>query len=419
MSKTISNRDTTLTTGIFNLTKAAVGVGTLLIATEFKKTGLGLGAILLTIAAFLTASTLYFLGRISLNLDCNSYFHIGKLAFGSFGEYSAIAALILFLIGALTYYAFIIGKFLSGSIVFLFNLKANESWYTDPRILTIIAGTLLILPLSCLKDMSKLGKTSIAGMVGMIYVTTLTVVDYFYDSATSKNAVFTYFKPDLKECVSTFGTFLFAYSNHFTMVSLMPVLVDPTPARRMQLVCFSSLFSTLIYMCIGVFGYMHFGESVGQILESPSVPTTPYIIAQAIVALVCVFSFPLLLDPVRASIEQILKAMSGNSFSFKNMTTTRHYILSFGITAFCIAIAASFPDLVLSILSVFNSLCGSLLLFIFPALYFLKLKKNYHISSIEKCIAYVDIVFGSVIAVYGTYGDVVKMCADVQKIIKG
>jgi len=410
----ISKRNTTLTGCVFNMTKSAVGTGTLVLAYNMRQMGLALGLSLLTVAAIFTAITLHFLARISSNMGCSSYFALGKMSFGVAGEISAIFALVLFLIGALIFYAMIVGVYLSRSLIYLLNLDPT-AFYTNQTFLVVLAGALLIFPLACLKDMSKLAKVSIAGMACMVYVAVLTIFDYFYDSPTSKLAKIAYARPSF-DVFTGFSNFLFAYTNHFTIVGLMPVMIDPTPSLRTQLILFSSGASTLMYISVAAFGYLHFGDAVtNNILLSPKTMTMPYAIAQLLVGLVVVFSFPLLAGPTRGSIDRLLEmAFSSSPAFFERISMIRHFGLTALITSFCVFIAATIPDLALNILGLFSALCGSLLLFIFPSLYFLKLQKHYRTMTIERSLAYVEIVLGLIVMVMGTYTGIMDMIAYFQ-----
>ena len=140
-------RNTSLAAGIFNLSKSAVGTGTLGLAFCMKEMGLGLGLSMMIFAAFMASVSLHFLGRLSANTDCSSYFGLGRLSFGAAGETSAIAALSLFLIGGLTFYAWKIGVLFSASLKFMLP-SHKDSIFLNEAILTIISGTLLVFPLS-------------------------------------------------------------------------------------------------------------------------------------------------------------------------------------------------------------------------------------------------------------------------------
>lgn len=397
-------RNTTLIEGIFNMAKSAVGTGTLVLAFAMHQMGLVLGVSMLLLSAVLASISLHFLGRVSANTDCGSYFQLGRLALGPTGEYSALVALAIFLMGGLIFYASIIGDYLSKSLIFMTGLP-NDSWYLSVTFLNVVAGVLFVFPLSCLKDMSALAKTSIAGMACMLYVAGLTVVDFFIGRGSRAPVTIRLYNLD-SSFFTVFSNFLFAYMNHFTIVSIVPVMVNPTPARRSILIIASAFFTTLIYLLVAIFGYLHFGQGIlgpKDILTAGGA-SWAYAIAQFAVAVVIIFSFPLLADPARAGFDQIFTLITGGSS--KGSSMIRHYSITAIIVAVSLIISITCKDVVLTILNVFTALCGSLLMFIFPALYFLRLSPRYPVSIIERILAYVNIVFGTVILIFGTISGV-------------
>jgi amino acid permease len=331
------------------------------------------------------------------------------MAMGKLGEVSALVSLCLYLIGGLIAYSDIVGNYFSQALIFIFKVQ-DPGWYLDPRFITVMAGILLIFPLSCLKDMRILAKTSLAGMVCMTYVTVLTVVDYFVDQEVSQSASVNLVRFKI-EFFSAFSTILFAFTNQFTIVALIPVLIRPTPWRRTKLIIVSSVATTVIYLLVGGFGYAHFGDAIeGNILTAPDHKTWPYAIAQLAVGFVIILSYPLLANPAKASIDQVFSTCFGKSSRWKRLGLVRHFGISALLVVISTVVAITLAKQVLLILGVFTALCGSLIMFIFPSLYFLRLSKNrYATSPAERILAYFNIGFGLIVLVMGTYAGVALM----------
>jgi amino acid permease len=397
------------------MTKASIGAGMLFLPWNMHRMGLSAGIASILFAGILCSSTLHYLARIGANTGADNYFKLGKLAFGPAGEMAAVAALLFNLLGGLINYANFAGDYLSSSLVFLFYSGASPPWFIAPAFLKIAVAGLAILPLACLKDMSKLSKSSLAGLLCMAYILLLTL----WDSVTDKTE---YLPPRLAPQITTqffsaFGNIIFAFVNHFTIVAIVPVMLDPSPKRRAAMITSSNCTVLVVYLSAAIAGYLHFGSSINpsrpDILNSPAQMSVPYAIAKLAFASVMVFSYPLICHPARSALDQLvtrlvlIKAPPQRHLTWSKFGALRHYTETVLLVAIPTLIAVTAADYAALFLDIFSSLCGSLLVFIFPSLYFLKLSHpkmyNFRIHSWERCLIYVNIVVGITVAFIGTF----------------
>lgn len=408
--------------GVFNLTKASIGAGMLFLPWNMHRMGLfaGIGSIIF--AGLLCSSTLHYLARIGANTGADNYFKLGRLAYGSLGEMSAVAALLFNLLGGLINYANFAGDYLSSSLVFFFVTKSTSEvtsipWYISPSFLKISVAALGIFPLACLKDMSKLARTSLAGLLCMGYILLLTVVDAVVDKTE-------YLPPVLAPRISTqffsaFGNIIFAFVNHFTIVAIVPVMVDPSPQRRGVMITSSNMTVLLVYLTAAIAGYLHFGSSINpsrpDILNSPLNMSVPYAIAKLAFASVMVFSYPLICDPARSALDQLITRLvlfraPQRHATWSRLGQLRHYFETVLLVALPTFIAVTAANYAALFLDIFSSLCGSLLVFIFPSLYFMKLARpkmyNFKIHGWERVLIFVNIFVGVSVAIIGTFDSI-------------
>lgn len=386
-------RNTSMVRACFNLTKSAVGIGTLSLPSTIKKLGWALGLPMIVIASLLCTVSHHFLARLAANTDIADFYGLGKLAYGSVGEMTAVAATLLYLFGALLAYCRYAGDYIASAVGYLFSLDANN-WLVYPPYMTILVSAVFIFPLACLKDLSKLANASILGMMCIGYITVLTIVDYFvHTPEPAPTIVPAKFSFEIFEC---FSVFLFAFLNHFTTVALVPVLIRPTPARRHQLIVTSQIATTTIYLLVAAFGYLHFGDGVTRDILAARKVNLPYALGKLAIGITIIVSYPLLLDPVRSATDHLITR------GVKTPSAVRHYALTVGFVASSAVIAATFAKKIDGILDVFSSLAGSLLVFVFPALYFLRMSYKYPVSGLERGLAYFIVVFGAILCVFGT-----------------
>lgn len=412
----VPTRTTTLTGAIFNLTKSAVGAGTVYFPSTFVSVGLATAIPLLLSSAMFCAIPLYFLGRLAHHCETGDYFKLGRLAMGKAGENGVSIALLLFLVGGLIAYANLTGLCVSTAIE---TLSGAKNSYLTPGNLTLLFAAFAIFPLSCMRDMGMLAKTSIFGMMCMLYIAGLLA----YDALTFGNETFG-ISSTLEYAVAaestwsgyaytlmkSIGTLIFAFVNHFTIVSLVPVMKNPSAKSRMTLVSASTGIAVVIYLLAGLGGYSRFGaNAIGKNALMPfinmkdaslSFPVPlPYTIAQIALGIVLVCSYPLLCDPARACLDSLVFGPSSSVNA-----TFRHYLETSLIVAIPSAVAYFTQDKADGFLSLFSGLCGSLLVFVFPALFFLILSRpfKYSVGKIESTLAYFCIGLGTVLAILST-----------------
>lgn len=257
--------------------------------------------------------------------------------------------------------------------------------------------------------MSKLGYTSIAGMICIFYITLLTVIDYLVEGRIP-NATYTLFRFK-SDFLSSFSSIMFAFVNQFTLVALIPVLINPSKNRRSALISSSSSIVTIVYLLIGICGYLHFGNDVPRdILSAPRKPSVFYAIARMSVGVVLICSYPLQLDPTRAAADHLLsRILSKTRFieAYKKANMKRHVIWTFALIFIPMLFAIVAADYTELVLELFSSACGALLVFVLPSVYFLKLAKKEKIMMVvfrEKMLAYFNLIFGIIVCIGGTIG---------------
>src|SRR5262245_1988957 len=79
-------RNVSLLAAIFNLTKSAVGVGTLFLHSKLVSLGFRAGLAAILVAATMSTLSLHLLSRMAHNCSTGDYFVLGRLALGQTGE---------------------------------------------------------------------------------------------------------------------------------------------------------------------------------------------------------------------------------------------------------------------------------------------------------------------------------------------
>lgn len=399
---TDSKRNVSLLAATFNLTKSAVGVGTLFLHAQLLKLGFQAGLAAILTAAFFSTLSLHLLSRMAHNCDTGDYFVLGRMAMGERVEKGTAVALLLFLFAGLVYYCLFVGIYVRQTVQYVWSVAKEEQ---SVAVTTGIPVMLVMFPLACLRDLSALAVTSIVGMVSMVGVMALVVSHYLFGSSKTVTT--------LAEAVqspnvfgpagwSAFGSIIFAFVNHFTVVSLMPVLERPTPARRATLNVMSTVASLAIYLPCAICGYLLFAKSREETILDVA-ENGYFAVARGVVAVVIAVSFPLLLDPARSSLASMLP--------FED-SPVRHYGLTASLTiAPLMTVLLLFGPKLDNILSLISAACGSYLVFIAPGIFFMCLRGKMVVHQWETVSAVALIAFGVLTLITGCYSSGIKIIA--------
>ena len=456
-----------LVMGSFMLIKSSVGIGTLYLAAAYKTAGWLLGPLIMVVFSVLSAFSLHFLARIAANTDIGDYYGLGKLAYGAFGEKSAVACTIVYLFGALIAYSAFSGKYTNDCIralcandrkalavqlaaaskedvatlvnsAMVYKSKDNKiiesyvaslgasasttlgalirdikvekvlmtaSNYKYGSIITsgyfstgivLAVSALVIFPLAMMKDLKRLSTLSILGMACVGYITILSVwnlasVGFSKNFDDGEPAMFRF----SSSIFTVIANMIFAFANHFTIVGIVPRLERPLPGRRRSMIVVSQLITTAIYLTVSLSGFWAFGKDIkSDILDSSN--HIAFVIGKAAIAITIVLSYPLLLDPARSSAMFLINKGQGKPSQAKHTLVTAVFVAAAGL------IGGFFFNQVNPLMNIFTSLAGSTLSFIFPALYFMRLKYKYPVASVELIFSYIVLIVGSICAVIGT-----------------
>lgn len=465
-------RNTTLLQAVFNLTKSAIGLGALFLPGNVRRMGLLGGTLMIAVGAATSGMSLHLLGKLAHDQGVGDYFELGMAAFGPRMALVDTIVLVVFQLGGLIAYSKFAGSYLSAGIQALMMLRNPDlgdeiPWWRGYRFLSMLLSVVAIFPLSLLRDMSILGYTSLAGMLCIFYNALLTVVDFAVHAATDglDRSLYTVVRVR-SDFLSAFSSIMFAFVNQFTMVALMPALMRPSKRRRGALVGVSSTVVTGIYLAMGVCGYLHFGDLVPEDILSAGTSVW-YAIGMLLVSVILICSYPLQLDPTRSACEHLLQRAIGMQPSanegkvrqwLRRNRLARHVAWTVVLVAIPEVIAITAVQYVMPILELTSSACGAMLVYVLPAVYFLRLTsrlvffaplkhstpsadklngedangdaasqddlivdnprllaKPMQATKSEMAMAYINLVFGLAVCVGGTVGSFISIIGSLLK----
>ncbi|XP_076578526.1 sodium-coupled neutral amino acid transporter 4 [Chaetodon auriga] len=436
---------------VFNLSNAIMGSGILGLSFAMANTGIVLFTILLIAVAILSLYSVHLLLVTAKEGGSLIYEKLGERAFGWPGKMTAFGSIIMQNIGAMSSYLFIVKYELPEVIRAFLALEENSGeWYLNGNYLVVFVSIGVILPLSLLKNLGYLGYTSGFSLSCMVFFLGVVIykktqlpcpLPFFYQHSSnlsmnasdlyhlqnnsahmdfsradispavlgshdSHHSTGVHFEPhpdDEEMCTPKYFVFnsqtaytvpilAFAFVCHPEVLPIYSELKDRS-RKKMQTVSNLSILTMLImYMLSALFGYLTFYDNVEAELLHTFTKVykfdTMLLLVRLAVLTAVTLTVPIVLFPIRSSISTLL--FSGREFSW-----TRHMLIAAAILAFNNMLVIFVPT-IRDIFGFIGSSAATLLIFILPAAFYLRLVKSVPFRSPQKIGAAIFLVVGIV-----------------------
>ncbi|XP_031445478.1 sodium-coupled neutral amino acid transporter 4 [Phasianus colchicus] len=442
----------------FNLSNAIMGSGILGLSYAMANTGIILFVVLLLSVAVLSLYSVHLLLKTSKEGGSLIYEKLGEKAFGWPGKCSVFISVTMQNIGAMSSYLFIIKYELPEVIRAFMKLEENSGeWYLNGNYLVILVTVVIILPLSLLKTLGYLGYTSGFSLTCMVFFVSvvifkkfqvpcpLPIMDHGVGNWTATNITLpmhlvmlpneslssgvnfmmdntvghvtgleeprdTFLKSGVEyeahsdssdTCQPKYFVFnsrtayaipilAFAFVCHPEVLPIYSELKDRS-RKRMQNVSNISITGMLImYLLAGLFGYLTFyGEVEDELLHTYTRVYTfdALLLSVRLAVLVAVtLTVPLVLFPIRSSISALL-------FPKRPFSWIRHLLIATVILAFNNMLVIFVPT-IKDIFGFIGASSATMLIFILPSAFYLRLVKKEPMRSPQKIGALIFLIVG-------------------------
>nr|XP_006126535.1 sodium-coupled neutral amino acid transporter 4 isoform X2 [Pelodiscus sinensis] len=442
----------------FNLSNAIMGSGILGLSYAMANTGIILFVILLFSIAILSLYSVHLLLKTSKEGGSLIYEKLGEKAFGWPGKYGAFISITMQNIGAMSSYLFIIKYELPEVIRAFLNLEENSGeWYLNGNYLVIFVSIGIILPLSLLKNLGYLGYTSGFSLTCMAFFLTVVIykksqipcplpildnsvgnwtyinnsvpmhlvmlpnesvnsrVNFMMDNTLGHTTGFEEAKDTLhtsgveyeahsdsddkcrpkyfvfnSQTAYTIPILAFAFVCHPEVLPIYSELKDRS-RKKMQNVSNISIAGMLImYLLAALFGYLTFyGEVEDELLHTyTKVYTfdTLLLMVRLAVLVAVTLTVPIVLFPIRSSITTLL-------FPKRPFSWIRHFLIAAVLLAFNNTLVIFVPA-IKDIFGFIGASAATMLIFILPAAFYLRLVKKEPLRSPQKIGALIFLIVG-------------------------
>lgn len=372
----------------FFVAKASIGAGILFVPSYYARLGLIPGLLATLLGAATTGVTAWWVALSARRLQTPDYVRlVGSMAGGRPAEVVVALLALSMAIASLVVYLRLISDTLVSAFAPLFSTSRDA--------VSLVLAITVLLPLSCIRGIARLGWISVAGVCGMCYVIAVVVADML---AHPRDTGIELVRPPDAGSFAAMSGLMFAYASQFWTPQLacaLPVRshgdpkdeqsaeTDSCNAQREEsrviarVIISGTSIACAAYFALGISGYLRFGRRIADLAVihaySPAAPPTAYFVGQLALTLVYVLSIPLKIAPLRLAIRGILgfpESMSTGSdgeddtswIDWRNMTESTVLI------AIILAISRWASKSTLALFDLAGSFGSAPIALIFPAL---------------------------------------------------
>ncbi|CAL1679531.1 unnamed protein product [Lasius platythorax] len=387
---------------VMTLANSVIGVSVLAMPFCFKQCGIVLAVLVLLLCSTLSRLACHFLIKSAVISRRRNFELLAFHAFGHMGKFLAELLIIGFMLGTCIAYFVVVGD-LGPQIITKMMDKTQGEIRTS---LLIVTGVFIVLPLGLLRNIDSLASICTATIVFYLCLVLKIVGEstlhiFAGDWFDSVN----YWRPaGILQCLPIFSMALFCQTQLFEIYETIPNV----SLEKMNDVVRGALnICTLVYMCVGLFGYIAFCTQsfTGNILLSFEPSITSELIKLGFVFSVA-FSFPLVIFPCRASLNSLLfRRVYTHEPSINYLSESRFRCLTIAIVSISLIIGILVPNIEF-VLGIVGSTIGVMICLIFPAVFFISISSK---NTNERLVAQGILIIGVWIMVLGTYANLYAM----------
>lgn len=296
----------TVRSGVLTLLHTACGAGILAMPFAFRPFGLIPGFFIMTICGICSLLGLLLQAKVVKYVPQStaSFFSLSQLINPNLSVVFDLAIAVK-CFGVGVSYMIVVGDLMPQ----IANVFTDNSVLLNRDFNITLVMLFIVSPLCFMKQLNSLRYASMVAISAVAYLCVIVVAHFFFqtdDIKLSKGNISYGFPKDEPSPLTTLPIFVFAYTCHHNMFSVINEQSTISFHSTKYIAIFSMLLAYLLYIIIGFSGYLTFGDNiVGNIITLYPQSTSTTIGRISIVFLV-MLAFPLQCHPARMSIHHII-----------------------------------------------------------------------------------------------------------------
>lgn len=348
---------------VANLTNSIIGGGILTIPFAIAASGWLLAVVLAVLFAALVSLSIHLL---VLSSDATGKSSYESLAMHLYGPRVVMGTRIskgLLTFGACTGYFIAIGETLEPVVAEWFG---EDSAMNDYRVIVLTVGLVPVLSLALLRTLHAVRWASWVALASVVFLNVVVVIKYAEgnDRPAEDEPVEAVVLGT--STLSAFGLWFFSFGCHLSAIILYGELRAPTPARMQAITVSTLAVAFMLYMTLGIFGYLSFGgDTQGNVFTNYGDDDGLILVARCILVLSLICTYP----HVSYVVRQVINDLVWPNEPY--MPRARLVLLSTCVVASSMALAIGYPKIAV-VFSISGSTCGVANYYLWPTLFYLR-----------------------------------------------
>lgn len=325
----------------FNLSNAILGAGVGGMPFALKEAGFYSGLMLLALVATCSDYTVRLLVRLAQKVKKNYYEQLCLHELGNRGYVAVLLAMGIFAYGAMTAYLIGIGDTMSIVVSHWAGINLHEEPWVH-RVVLVCLAVGAVLPLSLLRDMASLSKTSFMSIVSVCFIMLVVISQAITGPGDARQPV-TEEERKLYFVDSKFfpaiGIISFAFVCHHACFIVYNTLRDNSEARWAKTVHLSLGVAVGVMMVLAMAAYLTFrGVMNSNFLTNYSYTNELVNVMRCLFAITQILTYPVELFVARHAFHAL-------AYPRQKWTNQQHYVFTLLLWGSSLAIALNVADL--------------------------------------------------------------------------
>jgi len=320
-------RNITTSSATFSLIATMVGGGVLSLPYAVSQSGLAFGSLALLLSACASCWTLEMLIECARSTGRDTFELVGHAAYGEASRKCTLGILFVICWLSMIAYFVLIGDLLQPTAELV--APALQQWSNAEAVrrLVVSLAALALSPMCFKGNLAALRFLCFASVGAVLLVSCVVTlraaehlglphtVQVVLANGQSRQVVvpaeFRWWPADWWKALYVFPMFGVSFLCHFNALPTHHELQRPTQFRMRRVLVLTMSFTSLLYLCVGIFGYMYGGQcTCGNILLNFEVADKLVAAGRAALGLVLMLNFPLICQPCRNALFRVISATS-------------------------------------------------------------------------------------------------------------
>lgn len=294
------NGTATNSKAFFLLVKAFVGTGVLFLPKAFSNGGLAFSSLTLFGFGILSYWCYLILVDSKVAVKVSSFGEIGRICYGDWLQRLIIFSIIISQVGFVAAYIVFTAENLRAFVANVTSYKLsdlNVFWF-------IAAETLIIVPLTLIRDITKLSLLAVLAngfiMMGLVTIVCFTIKEFFSNNFVPGGGIHYIFNES--EFSLFIGVAIFAFEGIGLIIPIQESMIYPKDFPKVLLMVILTI--STIFVFIGSLGYLTFGKDIKTVILLNLPQNSAFVIMiQLLYAFAILLSTPIQIFPAVRLIE--------------------------------------------------------------------------------------------------------------------